>query len=158
MEMMVFHSITETFFASETFKLLMIILLVMAEKQWRQVRRWLAKGRDEILPQKTQTWRQVTSWGMRKLRTYLGHLSWFQGVVMCYGKKRSAILTNNTRAYALEGRAAEKQNSSTFGRENTAAGGICVHITKCHKSKWILDSTATALLMLENLSGELIFF
>ena len=53
MEMMVFHSITETFFASETFKLLMITLLVMAEKQWRQVRWWLAKGRDAILPQKT---------------------------------------------------------------------------------------------------------
>lgn len=77
---------------------------------------------------------------------------------MCYGKKRSAILTNNTHAYALAGRAAEKQNSSTFGRENTAAGGICIHTTKRHKSKWILDSTATALLMLENLGGELIFF
>lgn len=139
---MVFHSIIASFFASETLKLLMITLLVMAEKQWRQVRRWLAKGRDEILPQKTETWEQATSWGMRKLRTNLGHLKWFQGVVMCYGKKRSAILTKNTHAYALVGRAAEIQNSSTFGRENTAAGGICVHTTKRHKSKWILDSTA----------------
>ena len=47
---------------------------------------------------------------------------------MCYGKKRSAILTKNTHAYALAGRAAEIQNSSTFGRENTVLLGASAFI------------------------------
>ena len=47
---------------------------------------------------------------------------------MCYGKKRSAILTKNIHAYALAGRAAEIQNSSTFGRENTVLLGASAFI------------------------------
>lgn len=35
---------------------------------------------------------------------------------MCYVKKLSAILTKNTH-YTLGERVAEKQNSSTFGKE-----------------------------------------
>lgn len=35
---------------------------------------------------------------------------------MCYGKKLSAILTKNTH-YTSGGRATEKENLSTFGKE-----------------------------------------
>lgn len=59
---------------------------------------------------------------------------------MCYGKKRWAILTKNTH-YTLAGRAAEKQNPSTFGKvQYCAAVGIWHYTIKGHKPKWILDS------------------
>lgn len=63
---------------------------------------------------------------------------------MCYGEKRSVIFltTHRTTPCREAGEAAEKQNSSTFGKEQYgAAVGICLQTAKCHKPMCSLNST-----------------
>lgn len=79
METMVFHSITESFFAPETLRLLTITLLVMAEKQRRQVRRWLTKGRGEILPPENTDMEASNELGDEKITDKFGTLIMIPG-------------------------------------------------------------------------------
>lgn len=96
-----------------------------------------------LWPQKTdmETSKEL---GDEKITDKFGALNMIPGSCHVLWREEISNFSNNTQDYALSGGggAAEKQNSSTFGKEQYgAAVGICLQTAKCHKPMCSLNST-----------------